>query len=84
MKMIQSKMKETEWSQHFSHLCIWGFYRRVMAADPGVLSPIWPNFLLLRDIMVVLVICKNEEDPIKNTGARVFTALYIIFSDAQG
>ena len=34
--------------------------------------------------MVVLVTCKNEEDPIKNEGARVFTTLYINFSDAQG
>ena len=33
--------------------------------------------------MVVLVTCKNEEDPIKNEGAGVFT-LYINFSDAQG
>ena len=34
--------------------------------------------------MVVLVTCKNEEDPIKNVVARVFTTLYINFSDAQG
>ena len=34
--------------------------------------------------MVVLVTCKNEEDPIKNEGARVFITLYINFSDAQG
>ena len=34
--------------------------------------------------MVVLVTCNNEEDPIKNEGARVFTTLYIIFSDTQG
>ena len=34
--------------------------------------------------MVVLLTCKNEEDPIKNRGARVFTTLYIIFSDAKG
>ena len=27
--------------------------------------------------MVVLVNCKNDEDPIKNEGARVFTTLYI-------
>ena len=33
--------------------------------------------------MLVLVTCKNE-DQIKNEGARVFTALYINFSDAQG
>ena len=34
--------------------------------------------------MVVLLTCKNEKDPIKNRGARVFTILYIDFSDAQG
>ena len=34
--------------------------------------------------MDVLVTCKNEEDPIKNRGARAFTTLYINFSDAQG
>ena len=34
--------------------------------------------------MVVLVTYKNEEDLIKNEGARVLTTLYINFSDAQG
>ena len=34
--------------------------------------------------MVVLVTCKNEEDLIKNEGARVLTTLYINVSDAQG
>ena len=34
--------------------------------------------------MVVLVTCKNEEDLIKNEGARVFKTLYINFSDVQG
>ena len=34
--------------------------------------------------MDVLITCKYEEDLIKNGGARVFTTLYINFSDAQG
>ena len=34
--------------------------------------------------MVVLVTCKNEDDPIKNEGASVFTRVYINFSDVQG
>ena len=34
--------------------------------------------------MGVLVACKNDEDPIKNEGARVVTTLFIDFSDAQG
>ena len=34
--------------------------------------------------MGLLVACKNEEDPIKNEGARVVTTLFIDFSYAQG
>ena len=34
--------------------------------------------------MVFLLTCKNKEDLIKNEGARVFTTIYIDFSDAQG
>ena len=34
--------------------------------------------------MDVFVACKNEEDSIKNKGARVVTTLSIDFSDAQG
>ena len=33
--------------------------------------------------MIVLVTCKNEEDPIKNEGARVVTRLFVDFSNAQ-
>ena len=34
--------------------------------------------------MVVLVTCKNEEDPIKNEGVRVLTTFNINFSNAKG
>ena len=34
--------------------------------------------------IVVLVSCKNEEDPIKNEGAKVLTSLLFDLSDAQG
>ena len=34
--------------------------------------------------MGVLVACKNEEDQIKNEGARVVTTLFIDFSETQG
>ena len=40
-----------------------------------------PKFELIQAFMHVLVTCKNEEDPIKNEGARVYMG---IFSDAQG
>ena len=60
------------------------FLRRSRAANSEVLGRIWPNFEHTRDFIVVLVICKNEEHPIKIKGARVFTTLLIIFADAQG
>ena len=34
--------------------------------------------------MIVHLTCKNEEDPVKNVGARVLTTLNINFSEAQG
>ena len=36
----------------------------------GQLTP-QSNFELIRTLMVVLITCKNEEDPIKNEGDRV-------------
>ena len=33
--------------------------------------------------MGFLVACKNEEDPIKNEGARVVTTLFINFSETE-
>ena len=55
------------------------FFRRSKEANSAVHSPIRLNLKLSPDFMVVLVTCKNEEDSIKNEGARVFTTLYIIF-----
>ena len=55
-----------------------------MAANSAINGLIWSNFELIQDFKVVLVTCKNEEGPIKNEGARVFTTLVINFSDAQG
>ena len=34
--------------------------------------------------MGFLLACKNEEDPIKDEGAREVTTLFINFSDGQG
>ena len=37
------------------------------------------NFEPIRDIKGLLVACKNEEDPMKNEGARLVTTLFINF-----
>ena len=69
----------------FVQLYVYGdFSRRSRAANSAVLGPIKSNFELGRDFMVVLITCKNEEDPIKNRGPGVFRTLYINFPDAQG
>ena len=60
------------------------FFKCSRAANSAVHGRILPNFELVRDIMVVLHTCKNEEDLIKNEDARVLTSLYVVFSDAQG
>ena len=74
MRKIDSKMKELECSQDFSHYKSMGiFSRRSMAANSAVLGPIWPNFEFVRDVMDALDTCKYEKDPIKNEGARVLT-----------
>ena len=42
------------------------FSRHSRVINPKVKGLIWQNFQPIRDFMVVLVTCKNEEDPIKN------------------
>ena len=49
------------------------FFRRSRATNSEVSGRILPKFELIHAFIVVLVTCKNEEDPIKNEGARVLT-----------
>ena len=49
------------------------FFRRARADNSGVGGGIWPKFELIQAFMHVLTTCKNEDDRIKNEGARVFT-----------
>ena len=74
-------MKALECSQDFSHYKSMGIFPD---ANSAVHCRIWSNFEFVQDFMVVLVTCKNVDDPIKNEGARVYTTLYINFSDVQG
>ena len=60
------------------------FFRRSRAAISAVHDPIRLSFELSPDFMVVLFTCKNEEDSIKNEGARVFTTLNIDFQALKG
>ena len=68
MKNIRSKMKRLS-----GHNIIQQFFRRARADNSVVDVGIWPKFELIQAFMHVLVTCKNEDDRIKNEGARVFT-----------
>ena len=49
-----------------------------------VIDGIWPKFKQVHTFMYVLVTYKDEENQMKNEGARVATTLYSYILDAQG
>ena len=84
MRMIDSKMKELECSQDFSHYTSIGIF-------PDAQGQLTPQSLVRSGqisnsskMLWMFSFCKYEEDPIKNEGARVNTTLYSNLSDAQG
>ena len=73
------KIESTRVVTTFSYYNSMGILRPSRAANPTVQGLICQNFELTQAFMVDLVTCKNEEDPIKNEGARVVTTLSINF-----
>ena len=57
----------------FPIISLWEFFKHSRAAYSEVMSGILSKFEIIQAFMVVLVTCKNEEDPIKNEGSRVIT-----------
>ena len=68
MKKIRSKIEALECSQHYTSI-FQTRKGRLLRSRGGI----WLKFELIQAFMHVLDTCKNEEDPIKNEGARVFT-----------
>ena len=68
MKKIRSQMKALEWTQHFPH------YNSMVAMETS--GRIWPNFELIQALIHVLITCKYEENPIKNSGENVMTWIF--------
>ena len=54
------KMKALECSQDFSHYKSMGIFPDTRAANSAFHSPIWSNFELGRDFMVVLLTCNQR------------------------
>ena len=75
MKKIKLKMKALDCSQDFIHYKSMGIFpdnQGQLTLQPMVGSG---QISLVQDLMVDPVTCKNEESPMKNEGARVFTTL---------
>ena len=65
MLKIRTKMKALEWTQHFPH------YNSMVAMETS--GPFWPNFELIQVLIHVLITCKYEKNPIKNSGENPMT-----------
>ena len=74
MKKIQSKCRRL-----IVHNIIYQFFRHARADNSGVGGGIWSIFKLIQTFMHALVTCKNEDDRIKNEGARVFTRVLPLY-----
>ena len=68
MKKIQSKMKELEWSHHYSLI-----FKMLKGANSIMCDGILKKFKLIQALIVVLIVCKNEEDPFEIESTRVVT-----------
>ena len=62
---IQSKLKALSCPQHI--------FWHSRAGNSEVNGCMWPEFQLVQDFMAVLIICKFDEDTIKNEGPFVST-----------
>ena len=64
-------MKELEWSQHYLLI-----FLTLKAANSEVSDGIVLKFKLIQVLIVVLIVCKNEEDPFKIESTRVVTTFF--------
>ena len=79
------KFESTRVVTTFLPLSVYGdFLRCSRAANPKTQCLIWPNFKPIQALIVDLFTCKNEEDPIKNEGARVAQQYPSIFKMLKG
>ena len=65
------KIEALECSQHYTSI-----FQTRKGRNSGVGGGIWPKFEIIQAFMHGLIICKNEDDQIKNEGARVFTRFF--------
>ena len=84
MKKIHSKLKALEWSQPFYHYKSIGIFPNAQGQVTLVPGQILLNFEPIRDILGLLVACKNEEDPMKNEELEMSQHYSLIFKRLKG
>ena len=65
---------KSEGAREATTLCI-HFFRRSRATNSMVGGGMWPKVKPIQAFTIVLIICKNEEDLLKNEGAGVVTTV---------
>ena len=72
-----NKHDKNRYLENFSKaaVCLWDFFKHSRTVYSAVCGQIVPNLELVQDIIVVLLTCMNEEDPIKNEGTKVLARL---------
>ena len=71
----QDDLIKNEGDRVFTTL-LYQFFRGSRAGNSRVVDGIQPKFKLTPAFMHVFVTCKNEDDSIKNEGARVVTTIF--------
>ena len=69
MKRIRLKTTEKKWRHHFFPII-------TLSVTMETSGWIWPNFELIQALMYVIITCKYEKDPIKNSSEKVETSFF--------
>ena len=80
-------MKPLELPKHFSHCKSVVIFPDVQCSKAGISTacdPIWSEFELILEVMVVLVTCKYKEDPMKMSALEWPQPYMSIFQTLKG
>ena len=72
-KYLIKNSREKSGDIAFPIISLWGFFRRLRAANSAARGPRRPKFKLVRALMHVINTCKYEKDRMKNSREKVET-----------
>ena len=76
-QMLKGSLLRSQWSDLAEFLtAVIVFSIITLSVAMGISSCIWPNFKLIQALMYVIITCKYEMDPIKNSREKVATPFF--------